>query len=73
MWAAYCLSTFPKVQNKLFDEIKALYEGKPAGWEPEFADIEQLAYLNNFVREILRVYSPGEQRSHPDTELIRQY
>lgn len=60
MWSAYALATFPHVQDKLQDEIRGMFEGKPAGWEPEFADIEHLAYLNNFVREILRVYSPGE-------------
>jgi cytochrome P450 len=59
MWAAYALATFPDAQAKLFAEIAILYEGQPSDWEPDFADIEALPYLNNFVRELLRVYSPA--------------
>lgn len=61
MWACYALATFSSVQDKLFNEIKEMYTDKAADWVPDFADIEQLNYLNNFVREILRVYSPGER------------
>ncbi|KAH7369330.1 cytochrome P450 3A13 [Plectosphaerella cucumerina] len=59
MWAAYALATFPDAQAKLFAEIASLYVGQPSDWEPDFADIEALPYLNNFVRELLRVYSPA--------------
>ena len=27
--------------------------------EPEYADIERLPYVDNFLREVLRVYCPG--------------
>lgn len=59
MWSAYALSTFPEAQARLFDEVSGLYAGRPADWAPEQADIEALPYLNNFVRELLRVYSPA--------------
>ena len=54
-WAVHVLSTHPAIQKRLRDEIMTL----PAGADPDFAEIEGLRYLNNFCREVLRVYAPG--------------
>ncbi|KAM0277815.1 hypothetical protein ACHAQH_005519 [Verticillium albo-atrum] len=59
MWASHVLSTRSDVQAQLYDEVKSLYQEKPEGWKPQYAEIEGLRYLNNFVRELLRVYSPA--------------
>lgn len=31
----------------------------PEGIDPDYAQVEGLRYLNNFCREVLRVYAPG--------------
>ncbi|KAM0326282.1 hypothetical protein ACHAQA_006880 [Verticillium albo-atrum] len=59
MWASHVLSTRSDVQTRLFDEVQDLYSGKPEDWAPQYSEIESLHYLNNFVRELLRVYSPA--------------
>ncbi|EGY21344.1 cytochrome P450 3A13 [Verticillium dahliae VdLs.17] len=59
-WASHVLSTRSDVQAQLHAEIEALYRGKPeAAWNPQYAEVESLRHLNNFVRELLRVYSPA--------------
>ncbi|KAG7122787.1 Serine/threonine-protein kinase RAD53 like [Verticillium longisporum] len=59
-WASHVLSTRSDVQAQLHAEVEALYRGKPeAAWNPQYAEIESLRHLNNFVRELLRVYSPA--------------
>ncbi|KAI0006418.1 cytochrome P450 [Xylariaceae sp. FL0662B] len=55
-WSVYTMATNPQIQNKLRDEISELTSWKS---DPSFSDIDSLPYLNNFIREILRVYAPS--------------
>lgn len=52
----YCLATHPDVQDKLQEEVRNLYAESS---EPSFDAIWALPYLNNFVREVLRLLCPG--------------
>ncbi|KAM5360742.1 hypothetical protein ACJZ2D_013551 [Fusarium nematophilum] len=52
-WAIHELSRWPKCQQRLRDEITALYSSCET---PDFGDIDKLPYLHNFVREVLRLY-----------------
>ncbi|KAI2609244.1 cytochrome P450 [Hypoxylon sp. NC1633] len=54
-WSLYVLATDHAVQDQLRSEIKSLLETDP---EPDYDAISGLPYLHNFVREVLRVYSP---------------
>ncbi|KAG9090366.1 hypothetical protein FS749_000612 [Ceratobasidium sp. UAMH 11750] len=51
-WALYALTLYPTVQDKLRQELLSAGFGE----EPSMADLEKLPYLDNFVRETLRVY-----------------
>ncbi|KAG9084063.1 hypothetical protein FRC06_004251, partial [Ceratobasidium sp. 370] len=51
-WALYALTLYPTVQIKLRQEL--LNAG--LGEAPSMAELEKLPYLDNFVREVLRVY-----------------
>ncbi|KAI1634553.1 cytochrome P450 3A5 [Biscogniauxia mediterranea] len=51
-WATYILATQPHVQEKLRSEIQTLAEGSP-----DYANLDRLQYLNNFFREVTRLYS----------------
>ncbi|KAH9993277.1 cytochrome P450 [Xylariaceae sp. FL0662B] len=55
-WASYVLATRPDVQAKLRAEIEENLGSTPV---PEYASIERLHYLNNFQREVVRLYSPA--------------
>ncbi|KAI1272814.1 cytochrome P450 3A5 [Xylaria sp. FL0933] len=55
-WALYVLSTKHEIQDRLRAEILALLEGVA---EPTYEEINGLPYTHNFVREVLRVYSPS--------------
>ncbi|KAF4825525.1 Cytochrome P450 monooxygenase FUM15 [Colletotrichum siamense] len=59
MWVAYVLATNPGVQARLKSEVHELCSGKPRDWDPTYEEVEHLSYLNNFLRETLRYYSPG--------------
>ncbi|KAK0633890.1 cytochrome P450 3A5 [Immersiella caudata] len=57
VWASYILARSSRIQDKLRAEIldaKARKGCETLQWE----DIDRLSYLNNFVREILRIYTP---------------
>ena len=58
-WAVHVLATRPDIQKKLRDEVMTILTSA----DPDFAEIEGLRYLNNFCREVLRVYAPGTPRS----------
>lgn len=45
------------IQDKLRAEIQDLLSRSP---EPSYAEIERLPYLENFLKEIMRVYPPGK-------------
>ncbi|KAI1498668.1 cytochrome P450 [Biscogniauxia marginata] len=55
-WCMYLMATKPDVQDKLRREIQDLTQRNPY---PSFAEIDSLQYLNNFLRETLRVYAPA--------------
>ncbi|KAI0459940.1 cytochrome P450 3A5 [Xylaria acuta] len=55
-WALYALSTGHEIQDKLRTEVRALLRSNP---KPTYDEINGLPYLHNFVREVLRVYSPS--------------
>ncbi|KAG9084062.1 hypothetical protein FRC06_004250, partial [Ceratobasidium sp. 370] len=54
-WALYALALYPTVQSKLRDEL--LSAGLSEA--PSMAELDKLPYLENFVREVLRVYAVG--------------
>ncbi|KAK4189503.1 putative cytochrome P450 E-class, group I [Podospora australis] len=60
LWASFVLATRPDIQSKLRGEILGFLQSNP-NKVPGFNDIESLRYLNNFIREILRLYSPAIQ------------
>ncbi|KAG9124666.1 hypothetical protein FRC07_010713 [Ceratobasidium sp. 392] len=51
-WALYALSKQPHIQSKLREEL----QNAKLGEAPSMADLEKLSYLDNVVRETLRVY-----------------
>ncbi|QRV98591.1 cytochrome P450 family protein [Ceratobasidium sp. AG-Ba] len=53
-WALYALSKHPEVQHKL---RKELLESN-LGDEPSMADLDKLPYLNDVIREVLRLHAP---------------
>lgn len=63
MWVAYVLATNPGVQARLKSEVNEFCSGKPRDWDPTYEEVEHLSYLNNFLRETLRYYSPGALQS----------
>ena len=54
-WAVHVLSNHPDIQTRLRNEIMTL----PSCVDPDYTQLEGLRYLNNFCREVLRVYAPG--------------
>ena len=59
-WVAWTLATCPDVQTRLRNEFEEMFSKQAADWEPDYADIENLPYLKNYFRELMRVYSPGK-------------
>lgn len=55
-WALYALSTRHEIQGLLRAEVMTLLKYNPT---PTYEEITGLPYLNNFVREVLRLYSPS--------------
>ncbi|KAH8899756.1 cytochrome P450 3A5 [Thozetella sp. PMI_491] len=55
-WASFLLATHPDVQEKLQAEITGFVQNY-ASWD--YQAIESLHYLNNFCKEVLRVYCPA--------------
>jgi cytochrome P450 len=60
MWALYELSEHPEIQSRLRREIhsvlgKSLDPNNP----PNYDKLEQIQYLNNVCREVLRIDPPG--------------
>ncbi|KAI0414155.1 cytochrome P450 3A5 [Xylaria grammica] len=54
-WALYILSTRHGIQDRLRDEVQKLLRSSV---EPTYDEVNGLPYLHNFVREILRLYTP---------------
>ncbi|OHE92555.1 cytochrome P450 [Colletotrichum orchidophilum] len=59
MWICHILATEAKVQERLKEEVLSLCAGKSQDWNPDYEEIEHLVYVNNFLKEMLRFYSPG--------------
>ncbi|KAK2009659.1 cytochrome P450 [Colletotrichum eremochloae] len=59
MWITYVLATKPEVQGRLKQEVLGLCANKPRDWDPTYEELEHLVYVNNFLKEILRFYSPA--------------
>jgi cytochrome P450 len=59
-WALYELSEHPDMQTRLRTEIHSVL-GKSYNPEtpPTFDQLEQMSYLNNVCREVLRIDPPG--------------
>jgi cytochrome P450 len=55
-WAIYVLATRSDVQHKLSEEFRTLLDTDP---DPGFTELNAQPYLNNFIREVLRFYSPS--------------
>ncbi|KAI1316408.1 cytochrome P450 [Xylariaceae sp. FL0255] len=55
-WAVYIMATKQNIQIAVYAEISELLRQRPS---PTLTDIDKLAYLNYFVMETLRVYSPA--------------
>lgn len=55
-WCLYVMATRQDIQSRLRDEIRALVSEAP---NPVYTEIGQLRYLDHFVKETLRVFSPG--------------
>ncbi|KDN36671.1 hypothetical protein RSAG8_10669, partial [Rhizoctonia solani AG-8 WAC10335] len=53
-WALYALAKHPHVQRKLREELLECGLGD----EPGMTELDNLSYLDHFVRECLRVHSP---------------
>ena len=51
-WSLYVLATHPDIQTRLREEVSTL----PAS--PTYAQLDRLPYLENFSKEVLRMYSP---------------
>ncbi|CCA73160.1 related to Cytochrome P450 [Serendipita indica DSM 11827] len=56
VWALHSLSHAPEVQDKLRLEAKAILHNSP---NPTLDELNSLPYLDNVVREALRLHSPG--------------
>ncbi|KAI0536583.1 cytochrome P450 3A5 [Xylaria digitata] len=55
-WALYVLSTRHEIQDQLRAEVQELLK---CSAKPTYDEINGLLYLHNFVREVLRVYTPS--------------
>ncbi|KAK3987195.1 cytochrome P450 [Cladorrhinum sp. PSN332] len=58
LWATYAMAVRPDVQDKVRADIVSLFEADPHK-VPTMGEVESLPYLNNFLKEVLRVYSPA--------------
>ena len=54
-WAWFLLASHPETQAKLQEEVDRILNGRL----PSAADVEQLPYTNNLVRETMRLYPPA--------------
>jgi cytochrome P450 len=57
-WSLYVLATRHDVQEKLRAETQAALLAQPT--KSDYDQLSTLPYLNNFCREVLRVYPPGK-------------
>lgn len=55
-WTIYLLSKYPEIQDKVRKEISSVLKSQT---EIRWEDIDKLKYLDNCIRESLRMYPPG--------------
>jgi len=58
-WACYFLAQHPHVTSKLLNEMETQLGGQP----PTPGDLERLPYLEQVVKEVLRIYPPAASLS----------
>ncbi len=58
-WACYLLAQHPHVTSKLLGELETQLAGQP----PTPGDLERLPYLEQVVKEVLRIYPPAASLS----------
>jgi cytochrome P450 len=58
IWATYILATHPDVQDKLRSEVMQIVDSSNQGLGITWDKIDRLCYLNNFVKEVLRLFCP---------------
>jgi len=63
-WETHALAEHPEAQTRLRDEIQAMLKDTPG---PGYTELESLSFLNNFCREVLRVWCLG------NTPLLRRH
>lgn len=56
-WSILVLARNHEIQEKLRAEIRGLVSRET---DPSYVEIEKLRYLDNLIKEVLRVYPPGE-------------
>lgn len=56
-WCLLVMAENPHIQHKLRTQVTEL---APRDGDISYAEIEKLWYLENFIKEVLRVYPPGE-------------
>lgn len=56
-WALHALTLNRDIQNHLRNEIELTIKST----SPTQAELDNLPYLNNFVKEVLRFYPPGTE------------
>ncbi|KAI0009580.1 cytochrome P450 [Xylariaceae sp. FL0662B] len=66
-WAIYVLATNHPVQERLRSEIQSLLKTSP---NPNYDEISTLPYLHNFIREVLRLYSPSQMSIRETTRAL---
>ncbi|PHH80715.1 hypothetical protein CDD80_63 [Ophiocordyceps camponoti-rufipedis] len=55
LWATDAMARNPQIQHRLRREIRCMLKDTP---DPGFTEIDGLGYLDNFIKEVFRVYSP---------------
>lgn len=59
-WSLLIMAEHQNIQQILRNEMLDLFRATP---DPTYSQIDGLAYLENFIKETLRVYSPGKPKS----------
>lgn len=58
-WAVYIMATRQEIQDKLREEMFRELGRETTATDVSYSQIEALPYLDNFLRETLRVYASG--------------
>ncbi|KAK7748419.1 hypothetical protein SLS62_008575 [Diatrype stigma] len=64
-WGLYIMATKQDIQSRLRKEIGDMVAEVP---DPTYAEIEKLQYLDHFVKEVLRMFSPATTLHRQATE-----